>query len=38
VAVNGAVNSREVLNRANAACSLAKERGGNRVEVYQRNQ
>lgn len=35
VKFNGVANSREVLNRANAACASAKAKGGNRVEVYE---
>ncbi|MEI6350908.1 MAG: EAL domain-containing protein [Verrucomicrobiota bacterium] len=34
VLVDGSVNSREVINRANAASSSAKTMGGNRLEVY----
>ena len=32
--VDGTINSREVLNRANAACAAAKALGGNRVEAF----
>ena len=34
VPINGSLNSRELLNRANAACASAKALGGNRVEIF----
>ena len=37
VLVDGTVNSREVINRANAASSTAKTMGGDRLEIFAQN-